>query len=491
MAEAPSPYSGFDSQFIGGEWRPGSTGRTRPNFNPYTLETITDNTLASGADLDAAFEAAAAAQKQWARTGPSERMELFHRVLAIVDARKDEIIGWLVRESGSTLLKAGIEWAAVRGGLMDAIALPSRIEGRIMPIDRPGKQSFVYREPIGVVGVISPWNFPMHLSHRSIAPALAAGNAVVVKPAEDTPVTGGLLLAKIYEEAGLPAGLLNIVIGDVADVGDAFTLHPVPKLISFTGSTRVGKHIGELAMSGKALKHVGLELGGNAPFVVLDDADLELAVRAAIVARFLHNGQICMSTNRIIVDAKLHDDFVERFVARARELKVGDPSDAATVIGPLVNAKQKQAALRSLETAREEGFEQLLGGEADGLLVPPHVFANVRNDSRFAQAEQFAPIAPIIKAANEAEALAFANQTEFGLSSAVFTRDAARGVRFARQIHAGMTHVNDISVLDAPFNMFGGEKNSGIGRFNSDWILSELTTDHWITVQETPVDYPF
>jgi len=491
MSEAPAPYSGLEGQFIGGEWRAGSAGRTAANLNPYTGEVLTENALANYADLDAAFQAAATAQKQWAKTGPSDRMELFHRVLTIVDARKDEIIGWLVRESGSTLLKAGVEWAAVRGGLMDAIALPSRIEGRIMPIDRPGKQSFVFREPIGVVGVISPWNFPMHLSHRSIAPALATGNAVVVKPAEDTPVTGGLLLAKIYEEAGLPAGLLNVVIGDVADVGDAFTLHPIPKLISFTGSTRVGKHIGQLVMSGKTLKHVGLELGGNAPFVVLDDADLDLAVRAAVFARFMHNGQICMSGNRIIVDAKLHDEFVERFVARTRTLKVGDPSNPGTVIGPLMNARQKEAALRSIATAHEEGFEQLLGGEGEGLLVPPHVFANVRNNSRFAQSEQFAPIAPIIKAANEEEALVLANQTEFGLSSCVFTRDTGRGVRFARQIHAGMTHVNDITVQDAPFNMFGGEKNSGIGRFNSDWILSELTTDHWITVQETPLDYPF
>ena len=360
-----------------------------------------------------------------------------------------------------------------------------------MPIDQPGKQSYVFREALGVIGVISPWNFPLHLSHRSIAPALALGNAVVVKPAEDTPVTGGLLIAQIYEEAGLPAGLLNVVVGDVADIGDAFTLHPVPKLISFTGSTRVGKHIAGLAASGKQLKHVGLELGGNAPIVVLDDADLDLAVRAAAFARFLHNGQICMSGNRIIVTASLYDDFTERFVAHVRGFKTGDPTDPATVIGPLINTKQRDAAIRNIAAARAAGFDERLGGEVDGQIVPPHVFAGVPNDSAFAQAEQFAPVAPLIRAADEEEAIRLANATEFGLSSAVFTRDTGRGLRVARRIEAGMTHVNDISVQDSPFNMFGGEKNSGIGRFNGDWIVSEFTTDHWVTVQETPRDYPF
>ncbi len=487
----PFPYTGLNSQYINGNWRDGNAGKSHVNTDPYDGSELGTIALASEADLNEAYESAASAQKAWAKVPYSERSALFLKVLSILDARKDEIVGWLVNESGSTLLKANIEWGAVRGGVLEAMTLPSRVEGRIMPMDVPGKQSFVYREPLGVIGVISPWNFPMHLSHRSIAPALALGNAVVVKPAEETPVTGGLLIAKIYEEAGLPAGLLNVVIGKSSDIGDAMTLHPVPRLISFTGSTRVGKHIGGLAAGGKHLKHVGLELGGNAPFVVLDDADLDFAVRAAAFARFLHNGQICMSSNRIIVDAALYDEFVERFVEHVRGFKVGNPADPDTVIGPLISQKQKDAALASIEAARAAGFRELLSGDADGLLVAPHIFAGVPNDCAFAQAEQFAPIAPIIRADNEAHALALANATEYGLSSAVFTRDVARGVRFARQIEAGMTHVNDISVQDSPFNMFGGEKNSGIGRFNGDWILDELTTEHWITVQETPRHYPF
>lgn len=485
------PYSGLDRQFIDGRWCDGNAGKTRENHNPYDASLINTITLASVDDLDTAYVAAARAQRDWRHTSHSERSDLFLRVLKILDARKDEIIDWLVRESGATLLKAHVEWGAARKGTLEAVTMPSRVEGKIMPPEVPGKQSFVFREPLGVIGVISPWNFPFHLSHRSIAPALALGNAVVVKPAEDTPVTGGLLLAKIYEEAGLPAGLLNIVIGDVADIGDAFTLHPVPKLISFTGSTRVGKRIAELAATGKRLKRIGLELGGNAPILVLDDADLDLAVRAAAFARFFHSGQICMSGNRIIVDTTLYDDFVERFVAHVRKFKTGDPADPTTVIGPLINAKQREAALRNISVAREAGFDERLGGAVDGLVVPPHVFAGVPNDSVFAQAEQFAPVAPIIRAADEQEALRLANATEFGLSSAVFTRDMSRGLRFARGIEAGMTHINDISIQDSPFTMFGGEKNSGIGRFNGDWIIAEFTTDHWITFQETPRNYAF
>ncbi|WP_334184572.1 aldehyde dehydrogenase family protein [Novosphingobium sp.] len=491
MTLNPTAYSDLDRQFINGIWRSGRSGKTLSNTNPYDGSVINAISLASADDLDDAYCAAETAQQQWALTSHGERSALFLRVLSILDTRKEEIIAWLVRETGATLLKATVEWNALRGGTLEAIALPSRVEGKIMPIDIPGKQSFVFREPLGVIGVISPWNFPMHLSNRSIAPALALGNAVVVKPAEDTPVTGGLLLAKIYEEAGLPAGLLNIVVGDVTEIGDVFTLHCAPKLISFTGSTRVGRRIAELAVTGKRLKHVGLELGGNAPIVVLDDADLDVAVRAAAFARFFHNGQICMSGNRIIVDTTLYDEFVERFVDHVRTFKVGDPADPATVIGPLMNLKQKEAALQNIAMARAAGFEEKLGGEVDGLLVPPHVFAGVPNDSAFAQAEQFAPVAPIIRANSEQEALQLANATEYGLSSAVFTRDLGRGLRFARKIEAGMTHINDISIQDSPFNMFGGEKNSGIGRFNGDWILSELTTDHWITLQDTPRNYPF
>lgn len=483
--------SQFTGQYIGGRWRSGNAGTSLADVNPFNQEILTEIACASRDDLDEAYRAASAAKNDWARALPGERAAVMYRAVDVIDRRHAEIVNWLIAESGSTRIKAEMEWAAVRACTLAAATMPARVTGRILPIDIAGKESRVYRQPLGVVGVISPWNFPMHLSNRTIAPALAIGNGVVVKPAEDTPVTGGLLLASIYEEAGLPPGLLNVVVGEVGEIGDAFTLHDIPKFISFTGSTRVGRHIGQLAMSGPTLKRVGLELGGNAPCVVLDDADLDRAVAGAIVGRFLHQGQICMSTNRIIVEAGLYDRFVEAFVERARKLKVGDPNQPDTVIGPLINEKQFRAALGHVEKARAAGIRQVLGEKPAGQVLPPQVFVDVPSDCELAQTELFSPVAPLIRAANEADALTIANAVEFGLSSAVFTQDAARGLRFAKGIEAGMTHINDISPNDDPNTMFGGEKNSGLGRFNSDWIIEELTTDHWISVQEEPRAYPF
>ncbi|WAC74617.1 aldehyde dehydrogenase family protein [Roseateles sp. SL47] len=487
----PHKATDFSGQYIDGIWRAGRSGRCQADRNPYDGSVLADITLANRQDLDEAYRAAEAAQSAWARTLPSERSEVFLRAIQVMDARKEEIVSWLIRESGSTRLKASMEWSAVRGGMFEASTLPPRACGRIQPIDIEGRESRTYRVPLGVVGVISPWNWPMHLSNRSIAPALALGNAVVVKPSDETPVSGGLLLASIYEEAGLPPGLLNVVNGDVAEVGDEFTLHPIPKFISFTGSTKVGRRIGELAMRATALKRVGLELGGNAPLVVLDDADVDQAVRAAVFGRFLHQGQICMSTNRIVVDASVYDDFTERFIAHVRTLKHGDPNLPETAVGPIINRRQLDGMLAHIDAARSAGARHVVGGDPEGLVLPPQVFIDVDNQSALAQSELFGPIALIVKAKDEADALRMANQTDVGLSSAVFTRDEGRGLRFSLQIEAGMTHINDITVNDSPNIMFGGEKNSGIGRFNGDWIVAEFTREHLVTLQRTPRRYPF
>lgn len=481
----------FSGQYIGGQWRPGRSGKTLTDTDPFTGRTLATITLASEQDLDDAYRAAAQAQKAWAQTLPAERSELFLRAISLMDLRHEEIVSWLVHESGSTRTKAEMEWGAVRAGMLEASSMPGRAVGRIQPIDVSGKESRTYRVPLGVIGVISPWNWPMLLSHRSIAPALALGNAVVVKPADETPVTGGLLLASIYEEAGLPSGLLNVVVGDVEDIGDAFTLHPIPKFISFTGSTRVGRRIGELAMRGPMIKRVGLELGGNAPLIVLDDADVRQAVRAAVFGRFLHQGQICMSTNRIIVHEAVYDEFVEKFVASVRTLKHGDPNLADTAIGPIINRRQLSGMLQRIADARAAGMMQLLGGEPQGAVLPPHVFVGVDNMSELAQSELFGPIAVIIKARDERHAIEMANQTDAGLSSAIFTADEARATRIALELDVGMTHINDITVNDSPNVMFGGEKNSGIGRFNGDWIIAEFTRDHLVTLQRNKPVYPF
>lgn len=479
----PRPYDGFTGQFIAGRWLAGTAGKTVIDRNPYDGSVLAEIAQASISDLDEAFDAAHRAQVEWAFTLPSERAALFFRAVAILDARKEEIIQWLIGESGSTRIKAGVEWGAVRAGMLEAATMPAAAQGHIISVDKPGKEARVYKKPVGVVGVISPWNFPLHLSNRSVAPALALGNAVVLKPSNDTPVTGGLLLAKIYEEAGLPAGVLNVVVGSSDVIGDAFSRHPVPRVLTFTGSTPVGRHIARVAAESSLLKRVGLELGGNAPLVVLDDADLEKAVGAALIGRFMHQGQICMSTNRIIVDASLYDRFVEAYTEAAKAVKFGDPNKPDTLVGPLCNDSQVRSVVRSIALARESGFRECLSGTIEGRIVPPHVFADVDNGSEFARNEIFGPVAPIIRAANEAEALAFANDTEFGLSSAVFTRDEARGLAFAQRIEAGMTHINDITIHDYPHVMFGGEKNSGLGRFNGKWIIEEFTTDHFISIQ--------
>ncbi|MBF2934476.1 aldehyde dehydrogenase family protein [Pseudomonas aeruginosa] len=362
---------------------------------------------------------------------------------------------------------------------------------RIVESDVPGKESRVYRSAIGVVGVISPWNFPLHLTQRSIAPALALGNAVVVKPASDTPVCGGLLLARIFEEAGLPAGLFSVVVGPGSEIGDAFVEHPVPGLVTFTGSTPVGRNIGRIASGGAHLKHVALELGGNSPFVVLGDADLEQAVNAAVFGKFLHQGQICMAINRIIVEDSLYDAFAARFVERVKGLRVGDPQRADTAVGPIVNARQLEGLLEKIRLARQEGAKPLYEGGVDGQLLAPHVFGEVRATMEIARDEIFGPLVGLLRARDEAHALELANASEYGLSSAVFSRDLERAVRFARQLRAGMTHVNDIPVNDEANAPFGGEKNSGLGRFNGDWAIEEFTTDHWISVQHAPRQYPF
>jgi aldehyde dehydrogenase (NAD+) len=484
------PYIGFDRLPIGGEWRQGKRSALR-NSDPYTGKVIIEIPQADRNDLDDAYTAAARAQDAWASELPSTRAHVLHQAAHILEARRDEIVGWLIRESGSTRLKANLEWASSHAILSWSAAAAHLVNGQLLPTDIRGKSSSVHRKPVGVVGVISPWNWPLHLSARSVAPALAVGNAVVIKPASDTPVTGGLLLAKIFEEAGLPAGLLNVIVGPGDEIGEAFVTHPAPRVVSFTGSTPVGRRIAELAAKANIIKRVELELGGNGPFVVLEDADLDSAVEAALFGKFLHQGQICIAINRIIVDERIHDEFLDQYVARVKALKVGNPDEADTAIGPIINDSQLKRLVSRAENARSSGARELAGGQPSGRILPPHVFAEVTNDMELAREEIFGPIAPVIRARNEDDGLQLANGTQYGLTGAVFTRDLARGARFARRMQVGMAHVNDQMVVDLPNCPFGGEKNSGIGRFNGSWAIEAFTTDQWATVQHMPRRYPW
>ncbi|WP_159124315.1 aldehyde dehydrogenase family protein [Acinetobacter variabilis] len=475
-------YQHLDQQFIAGQWQPGRSQKMIQNLNPYTQDTIFTLQAASTADVDAAYAAADKAFQQGAIKSVELRQQILQKLQQVIQARQDEIIDWLILESGSTRFKAGLEVGAALSIIQESQKFPEQIKTEQLESKDPQRKSLVLRKPLGVIGVISPWNFPFHLSMRSVATAIACGNSVVLKPASDTPVTGGTLLGKLFEEAGLPAGVLNVVSGAGSEIGDYFVEHPIPKMISFTGSTEVGQNVGSKALASPRIKRLALELGGNAPLVILDDADLELAVELTIMGRFMHQGQICMSTNRVIVDASIHDAYVEKLLERVKTVAVGDPNLEETIIGPIINQSQIKKHQQIIQSAKEQGAELVYEGGIEGNLVYPHIFTGVAPESPLAQEESFGPILPVLKARDEAHALKLANDTRFGLSSAVCTSNIERGISFTEQLDIGMTHINGISVADQANAPFGGEKNSGLGRFNGRWIFEEFTRTHWLTV---------
>lgn len=480
-------YEDLNKNLIGGTWCDGRSTTDVADVNPFTGETILSFRAAGVEDIDLAYRTAAQRQPEWAATNPYEVSAIIARAAQILQERAPEAVDWLVRESGSTLLKSEIEVGSCVGVMNVAAGYPFQMEETVARSLIPDKVNHTIRKPVGVVGVIGPFNFPMFLAMRSVAPALAAGNAVVLKPATTTAVTGGTLIAKIFEEAGLPPGLLQVLVSKGSEIGDAFYEHPVPDAISFTGSTEVGARIGQVA--GGRLKKTMLELGGNNAVVVLDDADVDYAVRAAAFGRFLHSGQICMSANRIVVDESLYEGFVGKFVDVTSAIKVGDPAEPGTLIGPLITEWEAERVVNWVDKARAEGAEVVLEGGRDGALVRPYVL-KADNDTWTARNEVFGPVANIISAKDEADALRIANDTEAGLSGAVHTSDPRRGFTFAAGWKTGMVHINDQSVNDEPQIAFGGEKSSGIGRFGRNLTLDEVTTYQWVSDQRAPRAYP-
>lgn len=484
-----SYFSELAFQYIDGEWRPGSGSWDIVDFNPYNGEKLASITVATVDEVDQAYRAAERAQPEWGATNPYTRRMVFERALRIVEDREAELTEAIVAEVGGTLVKAAFELHLAKEFLREAVSLALRPEGRIIPSPVDGKENRLYRVPVGVVGVISPFNFPFLLSLKSVAPALALGNAVVLKPHQNTPVCGGGLVAKVLEEAGLPAGLLNVVVTDIAEIGDALIEHPVPKVISFTGSDKVGRHVATVAAS--HFKRSILELGGNSALVVLDDADLDYAVDAAVFSRFVHQGQVCMAANRVLVDRRVEREFTEKFVAKVASLTVGDPSDPATHIGPLINEGQAEAVTSVVEQTLAEGATALLRGSAHGTLVGPVVLTGVAHDSPVLRQEIFGPVAVLVPFDGDEEAVSLVNATPYGLSGAVHTADVERGVRFGRRIETGMFHVNDGTVHDEPIVPFGGEKYSGVGRLNGDSMVENFTTTKWISIQHGRSQFPF
>ncbi|SFQ41387.1 aldehyde dehydrogenase family protein [Hymenobacter arizonensis] len=481
-------YEDLDKQYIDGVWRNGREADTIEDINPYNNSVLLTIKCAGPDELNEAYEAAERAAPAWAALLPHERRDFLLKAAEILVQRKDEFARWIAQEAGGAHAKGEVEVMLAREVILEAATFPQRLHGYILPSNIPGKESRVYRKPLGVVGIISPWNFPVHLSMRSIAPALGCGNTIVVKPASQTPATGGTLLAKLFEEAGLPKGVFNVVVGKSSVIGDAFVTHPIPKLISFTGSTPVGKNIGRLA--GENLKKVALELGGNNVFIVMEDADLDQAVAAGMMGKFMHQGQICMAINRFLVHEAVYDEFCGKLVARTKQLTVGDPLDRNTDIGPLIDDKQVKRIQEDVEASVAQGAKIECGGQAEGAVLYPMVLSNVRNDMPIAQNEIFGPVAALIPFKDEKEMLQLANELNFGLSGALHTRNVERGVHLAQQVETGMIHVNDQSVNDEPNAPFGGERESGMGRFGGQWVMDEMTRVQWVTVQHQPREYP-
>jgi acyl-CoA reductase-like NAD-dependent aldehyde dehydrogenase len=484
-----NPLAKLNKQYIGGVWRDGCSQKTLTDKNPYNGNSIADFKLANLRDLDEAYRSAAAAQKVWAEVNPFEKRVILEKGITWIEQNEKDIADIIIEELGGTHLKAFIEIMLTKTFIKEASTYPLRMTGEILPSMIDGKENRLYRIPAGVVGVISPFNFPFNLSMRSVAPALGAGNGVVLKPHDDTPIVGGTLIAKIFEEAGIPKGLLNVVVADIGEIGDAFVEHPIPRIISFTGSEGVGRHIGGVA--GKALKKAILELGGNSALIVLQDADLQTAINAAVFSRFAHQGQVCMCSNRILVQRSVYDKFLDKFVAQVSKLKAGDPQDPKTDLGPLMNQRQAETYSRQVQRGVDEGARIALRGEMKGNVATPTIFADVKPEMWVAQNEMFGPAVCVMPFDTPDDAIRMANDSPYGLSGAIHTKDVEYGAELAKQIDSGMVHVNDGTINDDPLVAFGGEKASGVGRLNGRWALEEFTTLKWVSVQHKPRHYPF
>ncbi|MFD7940493.1 aldehyde dehydrogenase family protein [Streptomyces sp. NPDC059755] len=455
---------------------------------PATGDPLGTVDLAGAADVGPAAEAARAAQAEWARLPHFVRAGVLRKAGDLFTAHADELREWIVRESGSIPGKADFELHVAAQECYEAAALASRPAGQVLPSEAP-RLSYTRRVPVGVVGVISPFNAPLILSIRSVAPALALGNAVVLKPDPRTAVCGGLALAAVFAEAGLPENLLHILPGG-AETGAALVADPQVPVISFTGSTGAGRAVGEAA--GRHLKRAHLELGGNSALIVLEDADLDAVISTAAWGSFFHQGQICMTTGRHLVHASLYEEYVERLAAKADALAVGDPHRAQVHLGPLIDGGQLTKVHGLVEASTAAGAKLAAGGRHEDLFYRPTVLAGVDDDTPAYAEEVFGPVAPVRSFGTPDEAVALAARSAYGLSLGVVTRDAARGLDLAERIPTGIVHINDQTVNDEAVAPFGGVAASGTGaRFGGEANLEAFTDVRWTTVRADVAPYPF
>jgi benzaldehyde dehydrogenase (NAD) len=472
-----------------GGWR-GARGGKEPVLDPATGEVLAEIGVADPAEIAEVSGVAAAAQPAWHRTDGVERARILGETARILEEHGDEVAGWLVRESGSVPAKAHFEVASAVAEFLEAANLGSQPFGRVLPSGEPGRTSVARRVPLGVVGVITPWNVPLLLAARSVAPAIATGNAVVLKPDPQTPISGGVVLARVLAEAGLPEGVFTMVVGG-AEVGEAIVEDRQVNMVSFTGSSAVGKRIGGLA--GTKLKKLALELGGNSAFIVLDDADVDRASSAGAWGSFHHQGQICMAASRHIVHEAIADSYIERLSSRANELKVGNPSRSPDVdLGPLINERQADRVERLVRSSLEAGAVLEAGGQREGLYYKPTVLRGVTPDMEIFAEETFGPVAPISTFRTDEEAVELANRTEYGLSGAIQSTSRRRAQAIADQLMTGNVHINDQTINDSAQAPFGGRGASGNGsRFGGEANWEAFTQWQWITARDEPPFFPF
>ncbi|MBY5312692.1 aldehyde dehydrogenase family protein [Rhizobium leguminosarum] len=478
------------SLLINGADRAASGGRTYDRIDPFTEKLASRAAAASLDDAAAAVDAASAAFGAWSKTGPGQRRAILMKAADIMDSKVGEFTRLMIEETGATAPWAGFNVMFAANILREAGAMTTQISGEIIPSDKPGTLAMGVRQAAGVCLAIAPWNAPVILATRAIAMPIACGNTVVLKASEQCPGTHRLI-ATALTEAGLPAGVVNVITNapeDAPEIVAALIAHPAVKRVNFTGSTKVGKIIAETC--GRHLKPALLELGGKAPLVILDDADIDGAVNAAIFGAFMNQGQICMSTERIIVDEAVADQFVAKLAARASQLPAGDPR-GHVVLGSLISLDAAKKMDELIADATAKGAKLVAGGKRSGTVVEATLLDHVTPEMRVYAEESFGPVKPIIRVTSEEEAIRIANDSEYGLSSAVFSRNVQRAMAVAARIESGICHINGPTVHDEAQMPFGGVKGSGYGRFGGKAAIAEFTDLRWITVEDSAQHYPF
>jgi len=476
----------WDKKLFNGSWQ--SSQQTYKVVEVATGQGLGEIGYAAAQDVVDAAQQAKSAQQAWWALSYQERQAVFERAAALLTEHQADVIDWLVKESGSLQLKAGFEVSIAIQVLKHCIGLPAMDQGTVLPTQN-GKLSIAKRVPLGVVGVISPFNFPLYLALRAVAPALALGNAVVLKPDERTAVCSGYAIARIFELAGLPKGLLHVLPGG-AEVGEALTLDENIASIQFTGSTNVGRIVG--ANAAKTLKKVSLELGGKNSLIILDDADIELAAENIAWGAFLHSGQICMTSGRILIHQNIYEQVKQRVIEKVKNFVVGNPSEGHVTIGPLINAKQAQRVEQLVNAAVAEGATLEVGGHADGVFFEPTVLSDVTANNSIFSEEIFGPVAVLIPFTTDEQAIELANDGDYGLSAGVISSNVGRAMQLGVQLKVGLLHINDQTVNDETVNPFGGFGASGNGtRIGGPANADEFTQWQWMTVQAQAPHYPF